>query len=510
MSRPCCQHDTHAIFSGADIKKKFVLMNVDLFLSNDQVLVQTSMLRLTLTLLPHAIMASAAQQALASTQCSPQAILYPTLFGVEFLSLEAFPVSNFSKDVHQGYYINHGSVNVTNANFCNVSIAYTHPGQNDTINVQVWLPKPWNGRMQGIGGGGWAAGLFPLSYMSMVGAIGENYMAVTTDAGHVWMSTSDEPSVWAQVSPGNVNMYLLQDFGSVSLNEAAIIGKDVAQSFYGQRPRYSYFSGCSQGGRQGLMLAQRYPTAYDGIVASAPAIFWNEFIVGGYWPQQVMARVGYPRPCEVDALTAAAIAACDGNDGIIDGIIADADSCAFDPYELLGSTINCTSSGSSHTVQISRTAADVANASWTGPLTLSGSQLWYGVSHEAVLTGEFGIANTGCYPNGTCYGIPSNFSTDWIRLFVQKDPNFDFSNMTHLDYQHIFHASVQEFSSIIGTGDPDLAEFRRVGGKMLTYHGLVSHLLLATHPYHPASTAAMHTARDHNTDSLSMNGVVKD
>ena len=112
--------------------------------------------------------------------CSPQSIPYPTLFGAKFLSLDASLVSNYSRYVREGYYLNHGAINVTN-----VSIAYTHPGQNDVVNVQAWLPlDTWNGRMQTVGGGGWMAGMFELSYMEMSGAVGEGYVTITTDGGH--------------------------------------------------------------------------------------------------------------------------------------------------------------------------------------------------------------------------------------------------------------------------------------------------------------------------------------
>ncbi|KAL1966362.1 hypothetical protein VTN77DRAFT_4504 [Rasamsonia byssochlamydoides] len=419
--------------------------------------------------------------------CSSQALPYPTLFGAEFLSLEASLVSNYSKYVSEWYYMNHHSVNVTNLSFCNVSIAYTHPGQNDSVNVQVWLPlDTWNGRMQGIGGGGWQAGLFTLSYLGMTGAIGEGYVAVSTDGGH----SSAEPSDWALLSPGNVDLYAIQNFASVSLNDAAIIGKSITQSFYGQPPKYSYWSGCSQGGRQGLMLAQRYPTAYDGIVASAPAINWAEFSTAGYYPQLIMALLGeYPLPCELDAITAAAISACDGDDGVTDGLISDPESCDFDPFTLVGTSINCSDTGSR--VHISKVAAIAANASWTGARSSNGSFLWYGVEKGAAFTGSTAWTNTECSRNGTCIGAPLSLSTDWIRLFVEKDPSFQFANMTREEFDHIFHAAVQQFTSIIGTNDPDLSEFRKSGGKMLTYHGLADETIYpgGTRHYYNAVTA---------------------
>jgi hypothetical protein len=401
--------------------------------------------------------------------CSSQAIPYPNIFGAEFLSLEASLVSNFSAILPQGAYANNGAVNFTSISFCNFSLSYTHPGENDTINVQAWLPTDtWNGRMQNVGGGGWYAGMYEYSFLSMTGAIGDGYMTLTTDGGH----SNGDPREWALLSPGNINLYVLQDFASISLNDLVLIGKSLALSFYGNTPAYSYWSGCSQGGRQGLMLAQRYPTAYDGIAASSPAINFGEFTVGSYWPQFVMNQLGeYPYPCELDALTAAVIKDCDGDDGILDNIITFPDTCDFDPYRLVGTTINCSDTG--HSMKISKAAAIIAEAAWTGARTSSGSFLWYGVNRGAALTGDISTSGTTCDASGHCTGNPYNASTYWIQLYLQRDSAYDVTNMTLADYERFFRASVQEFGDIIGSNEADLGEFRDAGGKMVTYHGMV-------------------------------------
>lgn len=286
-------------------------------------------------------------------------IPYPDLSGAQFLSLAANLVANLSTNIHSGFYTNHGGVNVTNTSFCNVTVTYTHPGQNDTINVQVWLPQDtWNGRMQHIGGAGWQAGLHYAGLQGMTAAVGEGYATLGTDAG---LGSDVTPVNWALMSPGNVNLNLLQDLFSTSLFDASVIGKSIVNSYYGQGPKYSYFSGCSQGGRQGLMLAQQYPDAYDGIAASAPAINWNEMIMGDYFPTLLMNEEReFPAPCELNAMTAAAISACDAADGVVDGVITDPAVCNFDPWVLVGTPINCTDSP--YITNISSTAARIAQA----------------------------------------------------------------------------------------------------------------------------------------------------
>lgn len=402
-----------------------------------------------------------------STQaaCTATTFHNPDLLGSAFLAIEARPIENYSVPNTFPFNPNHPFTPLSPISFCNVTVTYTHPGQGDTLHVQIWLPETgYNGRMQSIGGGGWVAGNNLQAYLGMAPAVAEGYATVTIDAG----LPSDQAKDFAQVSPGNVNLYNLQNFASVSLNDAAIIGKSIVKDYYGEGPKYSYWSGCSTGGRQGLMLAQRYPNAYDGIAAAAPAINWAEFIVGDYWPLFVMNQMKeYPHPCEFAAITAAAIEACDGDDGVVDGIISEPEKCKFEAKTLVGKKINCSDTGFS--LAISSAAATVAQATWTGPHISPESPLWYGLVPGSDFTW---LANTSCDANGKCVPVPFQIPEDWIKLFILKNATVDLTSMTIAEYAQIFHKSVQEFGSIIGTNDPDLSEFRSRGGKMITYHGL--------------------------------------
>lgn len=234
----------------------------------------------------------------------------------------------------------------------------------------------------------------------------DGYSAASTDGGHP-SETADiaAPANWALLSPGNLNLPLLQDFAAVALADMTLIGQAITESYYGEKPTYSYWTGCSTGGRQGLMLAQRYPELYDGIVALAPAINWDTFLVTEYWPQQVMNQLGvYPPPCELKAFTDAAIAACDGLDGLDDGIISDANACTFDPYSVVGDTFSC-EDGKER--QLTIEGAKVADSAWSGLIDSSGKRQWYGVNKDAALSG---IAET----NGTTgTGKPFRHSADW-------------------------------------------------------------------------------------------------
>ncbi|KAI8175185.1 hypothetical protein K4K51_007763 [Colletotrichum sp. SAR 10_75] len=417
--------------------------------------------------------------------CADANIPIPSLYGAEILSLTAVPVLNYTQTASQDYNYNHPTIKAEGVDFCNITITYTHPGQDDSLGVETWLPlSTWNGRIQSVGGGGWIAGRFFLSYQAMTGAVAEGYVASSIDAGLRDKSgqVAYTPDDWAMVSEGNVNLYNLQNFGSVALHDQSIIVKAVTENFYGQKHEYAYWSGCSQGGRQGMMLAQRYPDAYDGIAASAPAIYWNEFFSASIWAQTLMnSRGEFPEGCEFDYITAAAIAFCDPVDGLVDGLVSDESTCEFDPMTLVGQQFNC----SGKTSVISETAAVVAASTWAGPRTPEGDFLWYGPNLDSRLSGDasggaqtsdLGYAQTAC-SNGTCEGAPVGFGDKWIPLFVQKNSSASWKDLTPENFPALFKESVREFNSIIGTADADLSGFRASGGKLMTYHGTADGLI---------------------------------
>lgn len=163
--------------------------------------------------------------------------------------------------------------------FCQVTVQYTHPGQDDAVNTVVGLPllaADWNERFQMVGGGGWGTGYTSALHQ----AVADGYSSVATDGGH----DNDAPVAgWGLVSEGNINWPLLWDFAVVALDEGASLGKLATELYYGMPAKYSYWNGCSTGGRQGHIMAQQHPEQFDGILAAAPAINWQRFIVQEYW-----------------------------------------------------------------------------------------------------------------------------------------------------------------------------------------------------------------------------------
>lgn len=227
------------------------------------------------------------------------------------------------------------------------------------------------------------------------------------------------------------------------------------------------------------MLAQRYPEAYDGIHACAPAINWNQFLMTTFWPQLVMQELNYyPFPCELNFILAEAIEACDGLDGIIDGVISNEDACDFDPMDIVGKSFTC--SDTNKTMVISEEAAEIAKATWSGPTNSDGEFIWYGPNMGAQLSGQtrsltndIGLAMTLC-SNDTCQGVPVGLGDSWIKYWLESDPDWSYKNMTQEAFATYAHEAVQRYESIIGTNDPDLRAFYKKGGKILGYHGTVT------------------------------------
>jgi len=407
----------------------------------------------------------------SAPKCSPVGLSLPDINGLSILSVEAFEQSNYTYVPGLFAAGLPDSQTIHGLNFCNVTVTYTHPGWNDNINVNVLVPtEHWNGNFAGIGGGNLATGGGMVSEFLMMPIMASGFATATTDGGHtsdVLGPEADDPS-WALTSPGNVNWPLLVDFASVALHDTATIGKAVVEAYWGFGPAYSFWHGGSTGGRQGHMLAQRYPQDYDGIVALFPAVNWVRFFFSTFWPKFVMDKMGiYPRPCEFDAITAAVISVCDKLDGLEDGIISRLDLCDFDAHVVVGKAIECDGSD----ITVSSAAADVVQATWDGPRSSTGEFQWYGFSKGTDLTQAItGPIQIHCNDEGSCQ---AEKNAVWVRYWVKKDPSFDISAITHQEWDDLVHASINEYDSVIGTSDPDLSAFKKRGGKMINWHGTV-------------------------------------
>jgi hypothetical protein len=215
------------------------------------------------------------------------------------------------------------------------------------------------------------------------------------------------------------------------------------------------------------MEAQRYPADYNGIMSGSPAINWQKLHPQQMWGTMLMNAEENPIPaCKLQAATAAVIAACDAIDGVKDGVIKDPKQCSYDPKALVGSsTGDCGA--------FTQADADLIRKLWDGPRRKDGSFLWYGLPRGADFTSLWVARGTPLKPQ------PFGISQEWFRYFLTQNAQFDVASLTPDMYERLFDQSVEEFSYVIGTDNPDLTEFRNRGGKTILWYGWADPLISA-------------------------------
>jgi hypothetical protein len=340
--------------------------------------------------------------------------------------------------------------------FCNVTLTQTDSAGNP-IHIEVWLPQRWNGRFQGVGGGEYSCGP---KYPEMAPAIEGGYAAATTDCGVNQADTGT--GAWALSSNGQLDFPLIDDFAYTGIHDMTVDGKAVTQAYYPSPLRYSYFFGCSTGGREGLMEAQRYPTDYNGIVSGAPAINWTSFIPAEIWPELVMneSRDFLPT-CKEDAFVESAVRAC----ATVNGIITNPDTCNWSPDKLVGLSTPCG--------VITQQDAAVMTKIWQGPETTQGKKLWSGPERGASLSGLAATTTS----NGVTTGKPFIVAVSWLGTWLQRNPTWNWRTLTYAQFDTLFQQSVSEFSDVLATDNPDLSAFKSHGGKIIIWHGLADQII---------------------------------
>ncbi len=339
---------------------------------------------------------------------------------------------------------------------CRITATVTHPPANDRVKVFIGLPmKGWNGRFRGTGGSGfWGGNIGNLRI-----PLARGYAVGATDVGHEGGSGS-----FALGASGRLNWQEIRDNAYLGIHEMTVVGKALTRAYYGRAPRYAYFSGLSTGGRQGLMEAQRYPGDYDGVLSLSPAINLNRIQFSHLWPQLLMLEMkDFVPKAKLDAATAAAVAACDGANGVRDGVIDDPTRCTYDPAPLVGTKIG---DGT-----FTATDAEIVRRIWEGPRGRDGRFLWYGPARGADL---FATAKTGGSP---LTGQPFGISLDWVRFFLVQNPRWDWTTLTRGEFELLWNQSVEQYGTVTGTDDPDLTRFRDRGGKVIIVHGLADQLI---------------------------------
>ena len=352
--------------------------------------------------------------------------------------------------------IESAAIDAANPNLCRVVATTTHPPAGDK--VRIWLAIPtanWNGRFLGTGGGGFSGG----SATGVNQPASQGFAAGATDTGHEGGSAA-----FALDAAGKLNWQAIRDFAHVGIHEMTVTGKALTQALYGVAPARAYFNGCSTGGRQGLMEAQRYPQDYDGIAAAAPAINWSNLMMQSFWGSMLMNAASHPiASCKLNAATTAAVAACDAIDGVKDGVIEDPRRCTYDPKALVGTISDCG--------EFTQADADIIRKLWEGPRRPDGGPLWYGPERGADLYPLAGSRGTPLAPQ------PFAFAVDWLRYYLTQNPQFDWTTVTPQGYYRLWDQSAEQYGLVIGTDNPDLTTFRDRGGKTIIWHGLADQLI---------------------------------
>ena len=342
-------------------------------------------------------------------------------------------------------------------------------GQSQRLVIRVGLPPnsvditassvPWNGKNRDLGGGGYAGAVGGVTSSTNLG-----YVGTSTDTGHTGGSGS-----FALNPDGTLNYGLIEDFASDGIHEQHVWGVNLAKAYYGTDPIRKYWMGCSTGGRQGHYQAQNFPQDFDGILAGANAFNWDRFITAELWPEVVMNQeVGAPiAAAKLNAVTNAAVTACDFLDGIPDGLIQDPRACTYSATAFV-----CTANEgpSSDPNCLTPAEALAVNKIWDGPVDAKGNNAWYGLERGASL---LGLAGTNPFP----------IATDHFKYWIHQNPSFDWKTVTEASFFTDMLTSIAKFNDVIGTDD-NLKDFRKAGGKMITYHGLSDQLIPPRGTYH--------------------------
>jgi Tannase and feruloyl esterase len=327
--------------------------------------------------------------------------------------------------------------------FCRVR-ATVKPTADSDIKIEVWMPaRNWNGKLDGIGNGVWAGSI---SYFEMIAPLSRGYAVVATNTGHVGTGLD------AKFAVGHPQKLI--DFGYRAVHEMTVKAKALIAAYYDRRPRYSRWTSCSTGGRQGLMEAYRYPRDYNGISAMAPANPMTDLMIQSIWTGYAALKspANEIPPAKLAALHKVFIKACDLSDGVKDALVGDPQNCAFDPK-----LAEC----NGHDGPDCLTAAQVETmrAVYGGPRDpVTGKRIFPGFEPGSELQ------------VGALMRPPEPFpvATTYMSDLVFKNPKWNFRTFNyHTDIAPAENAG----RSVLDVPSDGLRKFFADGGKLLLSHG---------------------------------------
>ena len=321
--------------------------------------------------------------------------------------------------------------------FCRVA-ADLQPTPDSDIHIEVWLPtSQWNGKFIAVGSGGWGGSL---SYGEMADALRRGYATSATDDGHTGPSAS-----FVVGHPEK-----LIDFAYRAEHEMTVEAKTLIHAFYGRDPRYSFWNGCSGGGREGLLQASRYPHEFDGIIAGDPANIRRNAWALGLAVQTFKDPEDYIPPAKYPMIHRAVLDACDAKDGLKDGLIEAPESCNVDFKSLQCKAVDGPDCLTAHQVQTAQTI--------TSPVATKTGRILFPRVEPGT---ELRWSRLAGGPQ------PADLFLDEFRYVVYQDPNWDWRSFDLERDSAKAHAIDKNVDEL----NPDLTAFEKHGGKLLLYHG---------------------------------------
>jgi feruloyl esterase len=352
------------------------------------------------------------------------------------------------------------------------------------IRFQVNLPTEWNASSVQFGGGGFngvlitGLGLPPLAPADRPSPLGRGFVTYGTDSGH-----QNAPNLPLQAFA--LNDEALTNFAYAAYKKVRDVAVALMQRRYGRAPAKLYYVGFSEGGREGLAMAQRFPGDYDGIFSGVPVINWVGLQTAGTRAGIAQLGGGWISPDKVKLVNDAVIAACDQLDGLADGIISNHEACnrVFDPARLAcaGSTeAACLSPAQLNAVRTMHAPVELGFAQAHGVRSYPG----WGLGGEAAQgTGPVGgwIAwQTGTaaptLPPGPTSSRAWLYGSGAVQYFFARDPGYDATRFNPAQLSD----RMREISALMDATDPDLSAFSRRGGKLIVYENMADY---AQSPY---------------------------
>ncbi len=340
------------------------------------------------------------------------------------------------------------------------------------IAFEVSLPSKWNGRFYMIGNGGHAG-----EALDDAGRVAQRNTALQlgfafaqTNTGH---DAKKEPGATFVLS----NPQKAIDYAYRAVHLTAATAKDITKDYYGKPVSYAYWNSCSNGGRQGLIEAQRFPEDFNGIVANAPWVDQTGFTIGAMWNQKALSETPVT-PAKLALVADKVMAKCDAIDGLKDGLIDDPRKCNFDPRR----DVPICSAGADSTDCLTPAQAAGIGKVYDGPVS-NGKPLFPGYmpGSEAVTTGLFGGGSGSGWMNVIVSTQPDgkpadfNLAENTMRYLVHKPPKPDYDYRT-FDFDRDIHR-LDDWSELADAKNPDLSKFKHRGGKLLMTYGWADSIL---------------------------------